>query len=206
MEVKVCGLTRAGNIEAVIGAGADYIGLIFYPASKRYVAKDAALQQFVSQINSVRKVGVFVDAAEAEVLDAVRRYRLDVVQLHGTETPAYCRRINAGVPVWKAFAMQPGFAFEQLDAYAPFCDRFLFDTPGAGYGGTGQAFDHTLLRDLTLPRPFMLAGGIGPGDATTLKGLQLAGLQGVDLNSRFEIQPGYKDAARIKNFIYAIHS
>ncbi len=205
MEVKVCGLTQADNITAVITAGADYIGLIFYPASKRYVAKDTGLSYFVKQIGTVGKVGVFVDAAEAEIRNAVRDYKLDAVQLHGAEPVAYCRRIKAIVPVWNAFAIGPAFDFLQLEAYAPYCDRFLFDTPGAGYGGTGQAFDWSLLEDRLLPRPLMLAGGIGPEDALKIKDLRIDGLKGVDLNSRFEIYPGYKDATRIKNFIYAVH-
>lgn len=205
MEVKVCGLTQADNITAVITAGADYIGLIFYPASKRYVARGTGLQHFVKQISTVRKVGVFVDATEAELRDAVQAYKLDVVQLHGAESVAYCRRIKARVPVWKAFAVQPAFDFTQLDTYAPYCDRFLFDTPGKGYGGTGQIFNWSLLEERLLPRPWMLAGGIGPGDALKIKGLRIGGLAGIDLNSRFEIYPGYKDATRIKNFIYAVH-
>lgn len=206
MEIKVCGLTQKANIRQIIDTGADYIGLIFYPASRRYLNAEPVTETFLKELKDIPKVGVFVNEDPARVAGYVKRYKLDVVQLHGGESPGYCWPAAIGVPVWKAFQVDETFDFEQLKTYAPYCDRFLFDAAGEGHGGTGRSFDWSLLDDLSVPLPFMLAGGIGPADADKVKAIQHPGFKGIDLNSRFEHAPGLKDADLVKQFIYAVRN
>jgi phosphoribosylanthranilate isomerase len=206
MEIKVCGLRDAQNIRDILTLQPDYIGLIFYPGSKRYIGEDKELKAFVKNIKGVKKTGVFVNAPEDLVWRKVLQYKLDAVQLHGTELPDYCDLLHACVPVWKAFSIDPYFDFNRLKDYASACSRFLFDTPGPGYGGTGQAFDWRLLEGREIPRPFMLAGGIGPQDTDKMKKINHPGFKGIDINSRFEITPGLKNTDLVKNFIYAVRN
>ena len=206
MEIKVCGLREPQNISDILVLQPDYIGLIFYPGSRRYVEGNKEFEGFIKDIKNVKKTGVFVHATEEQVGHNVARYGLNVVQLHGEETPDYCGLINTCTPVWKAFSIDAHFDFKQLKDYAPVCTRFLFDTPGPGYGGTGRSFDWSLLEDQEIPLPFLLSGGIGPGDADRIKKINHPGFKGIDINSRFEITPGLKDTDLVKNFIYAIRN
>lgn len=204
MEIKVCGLTQPDNMAQVLDAGPDYIGFIFYDASKRFAGNDYRMMHFARQLTGVKKVGVFVNADLVYIAQQAQDYGLDVVQLHGNETPEYCRLLSRHIALWKAFAIHPGFDFATLAAYAPYCERFLFDTPGAGYGGTGRAFDWTMPALQNITKPFLLSGGIGPGDEDKVKAVNLPGFAGIDLNSRFETSPGLKNATELKKFIHAV--
>ena len=206
MEIKVCGLTQEANIREILELGVDYIGLIFYPFSKRCLQPDPSLSSFLKGVNGVKKVGVFVNESASQVSEYVEQYELDVVQLHGAESPGYCWRAGAGVQVWKAFQVGATFDFEQLNDYAPYCTRFLFDAPGPGYGGTGNSFDWSLLDHQKIALPFMLSGGIGLDDVEKVNAIKHPGFKGIDLNSRFEITPGWKDTDLLKKFIYAIRN
>jgi phosphoribosylanthranilate isomerase len=194
LRIKVCGMREATNIAAVAALEPDFLGFIFYPKSKRFVA-DGLDKGLLSRLPaSCRKVGVFVDESTALIKERVARFGFDLVQLHGHETPAQCGELQAaGIAVIKAFSLDAGFDFETLKPYVLHCTYFLFDTKGEQPGGNGTPFDWQLLRDYHLPVPYFLAGGIDEMHAEALRNLRLPGLYAVDLNSRFETAPGLKD-------------
>ncbi|NVO85622.1 phosphoribosylanthranilate isomerase [Hymenobacter sp. P5252] len=201
MRLKVCGLRQAGNILEVTGLEPDFIGFIFSPQSKRFVGEELRQELLKSLPASVRKVGVFVDQSTAEILRQVCRYGLDLVQLHGSETPAQCAELRAGgVGVIKAFAVGEAVDFAVLEPYTAVCDYFLFDAAGPQPGGNGTRFNWELLRQYALPVPYLLAGGIGPSMVAELAHLRLPGLYGFDVNSGFETAPALKDAAVLRRF------
>jgi len=197
--LKVCGMKYAGNIAAVAGLEPDFLGFIFHPGSARFVGEELDADLLQSLPPTLRKVGVFVDAPLDYVRQQVTRYGLDLAQLHGAETPTYCAELQAaGVPVIKAFGVDETFSLAQLVPYVPYCQYFLFDTKGPQPGGNGTAFDWARLADYDLPVPYLLAGGLNLAAAPQLLQLQLPGLYGFDLNSRFETAPAVKDAALLQ--------
>ena len=156
--------------------------------------------------NNINKVGVFVNASVEEVLHMVDECRLHMVQLHGDETPKYCEKIADYVSVVKAFRLSDNDNIEwMIKPYMEMCDMFMFDTMGAGYGGTGKKFDWSMLKGNHIGKPFFLSGGIEPGDEESLKNLKKNRKQkhlfAIDINSRFESSPGCKDMKKVKQFI-----
>ncbi len=213
MKTKVCGLTRPDNIAEVLALGVDYVGFIFYDKSKRY-AHSPELESYVTEqsaaFKATKKVGVFVNAEIDYLLNTVHDYCLDYVQLHGAESPGYCQELKllwsvntvhrAGII--KAFSITPDFDFSQTVAYAVSCDFFVFDTGGKGaHGGTGQKWDWGKLDEYTGNTPFLLSGGIGPLDAEDVRAISHPQFMGVDLNSRFEDEPGVKDVGKLGIFL-----
>ncbi|TGE29114.1 phosphoribosylanthranilate isomerase [Hymenobacter metallicola] len=207
LRIKVCGMREAANVAAVAALHPDFLGFIFYPKSKRFVA-DTLDAELLGQLpEGCQKVGVFVDEGTAVIQQQVARYGLDLVQLHGHETPAQCAELQAaGVPVVKAFAFEAGFDFDTLRPYAPYCAYFLFDTKGEQPGGNGTTFDWQLLQGYPLEVPYFLAGGLDEQHAATLAKLQLPGLYAVDLNSRFELQPGLKDDSKLARMFTSLRA
>ncbi|OWP64220.1 N-(5'-phosphoribosyl)anthranilate isomerase [Hymenobacter amundsenii] len=202
MHIKVCGMKYAENIQEVAGLEPDLIGFIFYSKSKRFVGQELEGELLRSLPPTLCKVGVFVNESTPEILRRVACYGLDLVQLHGDETPAQCAELRAAdVGVIKAFAVGEAVDFAVLEPYVPHCDYFLFDTLGPQPGGNGTRFDWELLRRYDLPVPYLLAGGIGPEQAQELAQLTLPGLYGFDLNSHFETAPGRKDPVRLQAFL-----
>lgn len=196
--VKVCGMRESANIEAVAELQPDFLGFIFHPSSARYAGDTLQPELLRALPDSVRKIGVFIDASTPHILATLARFGLDGVQLHGHELPAQCVELRAsGVLVIKVFSVGATLDMEALQPYEGSCDYFLFDTKGPAPGGNGITFEWELLRAYNLTTPYLLAGGIGPEHAATLAALRLPGLAGVDLNSRFETAPGQKDAARL---------
>ncbi len=205
MRVKVCGITQEEQLLKLAETGATFAGLIFYPKSPRYVLRQMTTSQ-IKKENNVNKVGVFVNASVEEVLHMVDECRLHMVQLHGDETPRYCEKIADYISVVKAFRISDSDNIGwRIKDYMEVCDMFMFDTEGAGYGGTGKKFDWGKLHDVAVGKPYFLSGGIEPTDVEKLKSFSLLpeakGLFAVDINSRFEILPGVKDMERIKKFI-----
>lgn len=203
MKIKICGMTSPRNLEQVCDLGPDYVGYIFYPTSKRYVGErpDPALFQIPGP--GIRKVGVFVNESIPVVLGAFDSDHLQLVQLHGDETPDYCRRlVMEGVPVIKALDAEADKS--RMAEYRELVHCYLFDTPGKGYGGTGKKFDWELLKNIPSDLPFLLGGGIGPGDAGAILDMDHGRMLGVDLNSRFELAPGIKDVTLLKEFMELI--
>ena len=192
-------MREPANVEAVVALQPDFMGFIFYPKSSRYVGeglKPATLAQVPA---GVQKVGVFVDENVEVIKQRIADYGLNLVQLHGHETPATCAALRtAGVGVIKAFAVGEELDFAALQAYVGHVDYFLFDTKGPQPGGNGTAFDWRQLEQYNLPVPYFLAGGLGLEHAETLRNLRLPGLYALDLNSRFEIAPGVKDAELLR--------
>ena len=208
MRVKVCGITQQEQLAELSAIGATFGGLIFYPKSQRYVLRHMTTTQ-IKKENSVNKVGVFVNASIEEVLQMVDECRLHMVQLHGDESPRYCEKIADYISVVKAFRISDTDNIGwRIKEYMNVCDMFMFDTEGAGYGGTGKKFDWNKLKDVVVGKPYFLSGGIEPVDVQQLKNFEkqpeAKALFAIDINSRFEIMPGIKDMQLTKNFITAL--
>lgn len=203
IKIKVCGMRDPLNLEQLCTLAPEYVGFIFYPGSKRFVGEHPDPALFRIPGPAVKKVGVFVDEKLPRVRKAIEFCGLDAVQLHGHESVEYCRLLSTpGLEVIKV--LDPSGFRAELETYGHLVNYFLFDSAGAGSGGSGQKFSWKLLDDLSLPAPFFLSGGIGPGDAVSLRSLDLPGLMGVDVNSRFELSPGMKDMDRLKEFFNEI--
>jgi phosphoribosylanthranilate isomerase len=204
MQFKVCGITNIEAANAIANAGANYIGFIFYPSSKRYALTSLSLNDIAAfKPANAKKVGVFVNETTEKVLDIATKVGLDMIQLHGDEDASYCATIQAAFPVIKVFRVSknvPDFAlFENVAAY------YLFDTDSALYGGTGQHFNWEIIKKTSFNKPFFLSGGIGINDVQGIEVLKAAtagkDLVAVDLNSKFETSPGIKNIELIKTFI-----
>ncbi len=207
LKIKVCGMRDPENISGVIAALPDYLGFIFYPKSKRFVGFGPSPEVLDIIPDTTKKVGVFVDETPEKVLEIVQNWKLNVVQLHGHETPEYCQQIQgSGITVFKAFSVDESFDFDTLDAYSGVCDYFLFDTKGQLPGGTGQKFNWQLLENYNGDVPFFLSGGIGPGDLEAVLSFSHPQLFGIDINSGFEISPALKKVENVKYFISGIRS
>ncbi|MEL6657946.1 MAG: phosphoribosylanthranilate isomerase [Bacteroidota bacterium] len=211
MIIKTCGLRQNENIQAISQLGVDWIGLIFYEKSPRYVGLNPDLPNFlVKQNGAVKRVGVFVNETFEGVLAAVQKYGLSYVQLHGGESAVYCatlkrmmaERLDTVPGIIRAFRVSRAFDFAVTVDYKPFCDYFIFDTKAPQvYGGTGHKFDWSILDRYQGSTPFLLSGGLGPDDAPAIKTLVHDALAGVDVNSRFELEPGLKDVTALQSFI-----
>jgi phosphoribosylanthranilate isomerase len=201
MKIKVCGMKYLLNIKELVALPIDMMGLIFYEKTKR-TAENLPASELRIVPSNIQKVGVFVNASEETILDKIKEYDLQAVQLHGDESPDFCRKIrNTGIRVIKAFSIGEISDFKTSDLYENACDYFLFDTKTSLYGGSGNKFDWEILSLYTGETPFILSGGIGPEDAESIKKLQNPKLYGIDLNSRFEISPGEKDIEKIHQFL-----
>ncbi len=202
MKIKVCGLREKENIHEVAALGPDLLGFIFYPGSSRYAGGTLKPEDLSGLPVHPVKTGVFVNAGIDEVEGTFRRFNLDLVQLHGDETPSFCASLShSGIPVIKVFRLDEGFEFRQTLPYIPFTKYFLFDARTEKYGGSGKRFNWKILDSYKERQPFFLSGGIGPGDAEEILSMDHPSLAGVDLNSRFEYEPGKKDTARLETFI-----
>jgi len=204
MRIKVCGMTQIEQVDKLADLGVAFAGFIFYPKSPRYVFKHMTTTQ-IRKENNINKVGVFVNAPVEEVLHMVDECRLHMVQLHGDESPRYCEKIADYVSVVKAFRLSDNDSVQwMIRPFMDVCDMFMFDTMGAGYGGTGKKFDWNMLQGQTIGKPFFLSGGIEPGDEDKLKAFTVEpvakALFAVDINSRFELAPGIKELDKVGLF------
>ena len=193
--IKVCGMREAENIREVEALGPDWLGLIFWPRSSRYVAKRP-----VYLPTNAKRVGVFVDEDIDLVIKTAEDYALDLIQLHGHESPNYAAKLMKW-QVIKAFNIATAADFEQTSAYEGIVDYFLFDTKGKAVGGNGEKFDWSVLAYYQGETPFLLSGGIGPDDVERVRHFHHPKCIGIDLNSRFETAPGQKDAEQLRTFI-----
>ena len=197
MIVKVCGMRDAENIREVEALGVDWMGFVFHRNSPRFVGE---LPDYLPQ--RAKRVGVFVDETEEQIMETVQLFRLDMVQLHGHETPDFCSRIRSkGLKVIKAINVQNTFSTEEVSFYEGACDYFLFDTKTPLPGGSGQKFDWSSLSAYRGTTPFLLSGGISPDDADRVEAFVHERCIGIDLNSRFETSPAYKDIHLLRSFI-----
>ncbi len=200
MRVKVCGMKYRDNIIEVAELNPDFMGFIFYPGSKRFVGEDFDMPVISPEI---RKVGVFVDADATYIIDKVNRYKLDMIQLHGNEKPEFCEVLNHLVPVIKAFGVDEAFDLNTLEPYKNCCDYFLFDTKTSEHGGSGKQFDWTLLEQYDNSVPFFLSGGIGSEEIEKVKISKLK-IFAIDVNSKFETEPGVKDVTKISEMKFRV--
>ncbi len=178
----------------------DFIGFIFYEKSPRFVGANFSEEITASISSEIKKVGVFVNASPDYIINTVKKYDLQYVQLHGNEMPDFCRILRLkGINIIKSFAVDNSFNFAMLNNYKPFCDLFLFDTKGPLLGGNGVAFDWDILRDYDHDKPFLLSGGISNDNIDQLLELaQSVRVYGIDINSKFETEPGVKDLEKIE--------
>ena len=208
MRVKVCGITQVEQLSILPELGAAFAGLIFYPKSPRYVLRHLTTSQIKKEANT-NKVGVFVNASIEEVLQMVDECRLHMVQLHGDETLRYCEKLADYISVIKAFRISETDNINwRIKEYSEVCDMYLFDTEGAGYGGTGKKFNWEQLQDVVVGKPYFLSGGIEPTDVNKIKEFltkpESKALFAIDINSKFESSPGIKDIELIKNFTHQL--
>lgn len=207
MRIKVCGMRE--NIEAVAELRPDYMGFIFWEPSSRFLGE----MPLPKLPEGIRKVGVFVDETIEKVHAYCTRYNLDLVQLHGSESPAYCEKLKQKSPsikLIKAFAVDEDFDFRRLQAYEEVCDYYLFDTKGKLPGGNSRQFDWSLLTGYPSQKPYFLSGGIGPEDIGSVEEFlareEAAHCVAVDVNSRFEVSPGEKKTSALKNFMIRLRT
>jgi phosphoribosylanthranilate isomerase len=196
MFVKVCGMKDALQIEQLDEVAA-FIGFIFYEKSPRYV-------EVTRDLKHAQKVGVFVNAPIEDVQSKIQKHRLDYVQLHGNESPEYCKTISSIALVIKAFGIDTITDFKATLAYSEIADYFLFDTKTSAHGGSGKKFDWQLLHAYSGKNPFILSGGICPDSLDAILEINHPQLAGIDLNSGFELSPANKDIHTLKTFIDAL--
>ncbi|MGE4292605.1 MAG: phosphoribosylanthranilate isomerase [Desulfovibrio sp.] len=204
--VKICGLTRIEDAHACRDAGADLLGFIFHPASRRNA--DPEMVRGVAG-GPARKVGVFVEQPVEAILDLVERAGLDLVQLHGGQDEAFCLAVGAALGaerVIKVFWPERHASVAEfqagLDRFAPLCRYYLFDAGTSG-GGHGKSFDTGLLQGLAPARPWLLAGGLGPANVAQAV---LAGPHGVDMSSGVEAAYGIKDLEKVRRVIRLVRN
>lgn len=193
-------MREAENIRSISALDIDLMGFIFYPPSSRFVTELPSVMP-VRQ----KRVGVFVNAGLDEIAQRHALFHFDYIQLHGKESPDFCRQIRAmGLGVIKAFSLKGESDLECTAAYEGLCDYYLFDTPTMLVGGSGEQFDWTLLNGYSGNTPFLLSGGIGPDSVEKLAAFSHSMLAGYDINSRFESAPALKNVQAVKNFIDSV--
>jgi len=205
MKIKVCGNTLPQQVNALDDLGVTFAGFIFYPKSPRYMVQKISPEKMRQIKGKIIKVGVFVNPTYEDLMKTVEIHRLDMVQLHGDESPKFCDKIADYISVIKAFRLSDNDSIMHMtQSYTEVVDFFMFDTLGAGYGGTGKKFDWTILQQSLPLKPYFLSGGIEPGDEKKLEEFigTPAGekLFAIDINTKFEIGPGVKDVNSIKKF------
>jgi phosphoribosylanthranilate isomerase len=211
LKLKICGLRD--NISEVVALEPDYAGFIFYSGSPRFVQRELPTIP-----NTVKKVGVFVNASLDSILRLVAQHELAVVQLHGDETPKYVAQLYSyfqknirndnPLEIWKAFGIDNSFDFSRLQHYSDTTQKFLFDTKSPQRGGTGKQFNWALLEQYPLATPFLLSGGIALEHVPEIQKIvkKNPALYGIDVNSKFEDAPGLKDTVKLKKMIQALRA
>ncbi len=229
MIIKVCGMRDSINICQVAALGIDMMGFIFYPKSPRYVrmissyagiipdyseerAQGTACTTEPVQQNSPQRVGVFVDDMPQNIVTRVYNYRLDYIQLHGEEPRETCENLRAtidpdirpGIKIIKVISVNSAEDILKYKQYVGAVDLFLFDTKCPTKGGSGEQFDWSVLDAYDGDVPFLLSGGIGPDDVERVRNFHHPKCIGIDLNSKFETEPGLKDVEKLKEFLLKV--
>ena len=202
MKIKICGMRDLENIQGVARCYPDFMGFIFYSKSPRNVDVKSFEKEYYEFPKGISRVGVFVDESSSVVVAICKRLGMSYAQLHGNESPEYCRKIRKeGLSVIKVFHLDNNFDFSQLQSYQEVSDLFLFDTKTKNFGGSGKHFDWNLLKKYTLDIPLFLSGGISSEDIAAIKALNIRQLIAIDVNSKVEISPGIKDLSKVKELI-----
>ena len=201
--IKVCGMREAKNIREVEASGVDWMGFIFWPRSSRYVSEVPSYLP-----TKCKRVGVFVDASIGDVMSQTEAFGLDLIQLHGQESPSYITQLRPHLPaqiqIIKALNIATTSDLEAAKRYEGVVDYVLFDTKGKCVGGNGEKFDWSVLDDYAGSTLFLLSGGIGPDDAERVKAFHHPKCIGIDLNSKFELSPALKDATKLQSFLSSL--
>ena len=204
IKLKVCGMRAEKNILDLAVLQPDYMGFIFYAPSNRFADK-----LDINTLNkipvSTKKTGVFVNADLGEIIQKIKTYNLDAVQLHGNESSEFCKQVKIlGIEVIKAFGVDESFNFDVLEKYQSFVDYFLFDTKTKLHGGSGLTFNWNLLEGYRLNTPYFLSGGLDTDNIQEALKIEDSRFYALDLNSRFEISPGLKNIEQLKIVINKI--
>jgi phosphoribosylanthranilate isomerase len=206
MKLKICGMKYPDNILEVGSLLPDYMGFIFWEQSARYF--DGVMPDLPK---SIKKVGVFVNQSQEEILSKILKYDLQAIQLHGKESVEFCSELKtkirtdvacnvSTIEIFKVFSADENFDFSVLKPYESVCDYFLFDTKGKLPGGNGTTFDWKILENYPSTKPFFLSGGIGIEELDSIKEISKTNLPiyAIDINSKFEIEPGLKNISLLK--------
>lgn len=201
MIIKVCGMRDVDNIRQAGMAGMDWMGMIFWQKSARYVDNPDTAKAIPE---GVKKVGVFVNELPENIVEKADKYSLDIIQLHGSEEVDTIRelrlRLHDKVFV-KAISVSQTEDIRLAEMYDKEVDYLLFDTKCKSVGGSGRQFEWSILQNYKGDTPFLLSGGIGPDDAENVKAFKHPMMAGIDLNSKFELSPGLKDVEKLSAFI-----
>lgn len=197
MKIKVCGLKIPENIKAVAALNPDYAGFIFYGPSPRFI-DDLTLEALNQLPSDITKTAVFVNETKEKIRQLINQYHFEAIQLHGDESPEFCGYFKEKVTVLKAFGVNEDFDFNRLDEYKNSVNFLLFDTKTPIHGGSGKTFNWDLLSNYKLEIPFFLSGGISLENLEEVKNIRHPQFVGVDLNSKFEIEPGMKDISKLE--------
>lgn len=198
VNLKVCGMRDQKNISDVLTLQPDYLGFIMYPPSSRFIERnDVSFLEKEWDIPT-KRVGVFVNESVENILNMTDKYHFDVIQLHGKETPEEAKLLKEkGLEIFKVFGIKDTFDFSELTPYESYVDAFLFDTKSKQHGGTGKAFDWGVLKQYKSKKPFFLSGGVSLENIKDLTILEDLPFKGIDVNSKFEIEPAMKDIAML---------
>lgn len=201
MKLKVCGLTKLDQIQELISMNIDFLGFIFYKKSPRFVLNHLSLEE-ISEINHQGKVGVFVNESIEKIAEISEKAKLNFIQLHGDEDEEFIlslsQMLSKDVKIIKVFRVGETFNF-QFSIFNSLVDYFLFDTDSKAFGGTGQTFDWQILNEIEIPKPYFLSGGISLENIHQLATINQQPAV-LDINSKFEKEPGSKDLEKIKTF------
>lgn len=209
MKLKVCGMRYVFNINQLTGLSVDYMGFIFYEKSPRFF--DGVIPELPQ---SIKKVGVFVNETLETIIEAINKHKLQAIQLHGDETPEFCKELNERhvelvsasheIDIIKVFSIKDEFDFSTLEPYEKVCDYYLFDTKGKERGGNGYTFDWTVLQAYPSTKPYFLSGGIGLEEIDKVVSFmhqpESKYCYALDVNSKFEIEAGLKNIEDLKRF------
>ena len=214
MKLKVCGLTKMDQIQELISMNVDFLGFIFYEKSPRFVLNHLSLEG-ISAINHQKKVGVFVNETIEKIVEISEKANLNFIQLHGDEDEEFIlslsQRLSKDVKIIKVFRVGETFNF-QFSIFNSLVDYFLFDTDSKAFGGTGKTFDWKILNEIEIPKPYYLSGGISLENIKNLQNFVKVNMSenktltklntpfALDINSKFETEPGIKNLEKIKTF------
>jgi phosphoribosylanthranilate isomerase len=206
MNIKVCGITSLKQLQQLDGLDVDFAGLIFSKQSPRYVGDKLNKMEIAGSDLDIKKVGVFVNAEYEEIMRTVEDYNLDIVQLHGDESPYLCEQVSNEIEVIKAFRVDDS-SDKSIDYmvqdYDEVCDYYIFDARNSP-GIKGAKFNWKKISESKIEKPFFLSGGISPEDGALIKTFRHPDFYGIDLNSRFEKEPGVKDMGLVLQFIHSM--
>lgn len=224
MIIKVCGLREPENIRDISALDVDMTGFIFWPESKRYVSQipsysgtipnTSPLEEIEKTSGGPLRVGVFVNEMPQTIITRVYDSNLSCIQLHGDESPVYIENLRRTlvpdivreIKIIKALSIREADDVKRWREYRGHADLLLFDTKCQQHGGSGSKFDWNILYEYDGDIPFLLSGGIGPDDAESIKSISHPMMSGVDINSKFETEPGVKDVQKVKAFIDILRS